>query len=48
MDGRKSDNDITVFKSVGIALEDLMSSHFIYRKLIDNKAKGLWTNSLSS
>ena len=32
--GRRSPEDITVFKSLGIAIEDLASAHHIYRKAV--------------
>ena len=28
--GRQSDSDITLFKSLGLAIEDLASAHFLY------------------
>ncbi|MCH8978212.1 MAG: ornithine cyclodeaminase family protein, partial [Armatimonadetes bacterium] len=31
-EGRKSDEEITLFKSLGIAVEDLAAAHYIYRK----------------
>ena len=31
-EGRKSDEEITPFKSLGIAVEDLAAAHHIYRK----------------
>jgi ornithine cyclodeaminase len=31
--GRTSDDDITVFKSLGLAVEDIFSTEHIYRKL---------------
>ena len=30
--GRKSQEDITLFKSLGLAIEDLASAHHIYKK----------------
>ncbi len=32
--GRKSDDDITLFKSLGIAVEDLGAAHYIYEKAL--------------
>ncbi|MFQ5630453.1 MAG: ornithine cyclodeaminase family protein, partial [bacterium] len=32
--GRENDNDITVFKSSGIAVEDIIAAHHIYQKAI--------------
>jgi ornithine cyclodeaminase/alanine dehydrogenase-like protein (mu-crystallin family) len=34
VEGRRSPDEITVFKSLGIAIEDLASAHHIYRKAI--------------
>jgi alanine dehydrogenase len=34
VEGRRSSDEITVFKSLGIAIEDLASAHYIYRKAI--------------
>jgi len=33
VDGRKSDNDITLFKSLGLAVEDLIVANYIYKKV---------------
>ena len=35
--GRKHDDEITVFKSLGIAAEDIFSAYFIYQKINSNK-----------
>ena len=32
--GRKSDDEITLFKSLGIAVEDLGAAHYIYEKAV--------------
>ncbi len=32
--GRKSDDEITLFKSLGIAVEDLAAAHYIYEKAV--------------
>jgi alanine dehydrogenase len=32
--GRRNDDDITVFKSLGLAIEDIFSVNYIYRKMI--------------
>lgn len=37
MNGRTSDRDITLFKSLGISLEDLTSARYIYQKALDLK-----------
>lgn len=39
--GRVAQDDITVFESLGIALEDLASAHFIHRRAVDTGA-GTW------
>jgi len=39
--GRTSPQDITVYESLGIALEDLASAHFIHRRAIETGA-GTW------
>jgi alanine dehydrogenase len=31
--GRQNDDDITVFKSLGIAIEDVAAGYYVYRKL---------------
>jgi len=39
--GRRSEQDITLFKSLGLAVEDLAAAHFLYRKAAEQKA-GTW------
>ena len=39
--GRESDNDITLFKSLGLAVEDVAAAHFIYQKL-SKQGGGRW------
>lgn len=39
--GRVSRDDITIFESLGIAIEDLASAHFIHRRAIETGA-GTW------
>jgi ornithine cyclodeaminase/alanine dehydrogenase-like protein (mu-crystallin family) len=39
--GRASAKEITLFKSLGLAAEDVASAHHIYQKLIEQN-KGLW------
>ncbi len=34
MQGRKSDDEITLFKSLRIAVEDLGAAHYIYEKAL--------------
>jgi ornithine cyclodeaminase len=40
-EGRTSAADITLFKSLGLAVEDIAAAHFIYRKIL-NEGKGTW------
>jgi ornithine cyclodeaminase len=40
-DGRGSPEEITLFKSLGLAAEDVASAHYIYQKLSKNEA-GTW------
>jgi ornithine cyclodeaminase/alanine dehydrogenase len=35
--GRENDQEITVFKSVGLALQDVSTASFVYRKALENK-----------
>ena len=35
LDGRKSESEITLFKSLGLAVEDLASAHYVYRKALE-------------
>ena len=35
-EGRRSDHDITLFKSLGLSVEDLASAHYIYGKATEN------------
>jgi alanine dehydrogenase len=44
--GRTSENEITIFKSAGLAIEDLASAKHIYNKAITQKA-GTWINFVS-
>jgi len=39
--GRGSDTDVTVFKSLGLAIEDLACAHFLHREATARK-KGAW------
>ena len=39
--GRASSEEITLFKSLGLAAEDVASAHYIYQKLLKNKV-GTW------
>jgi ornithine cyclodeaminase len=39
--GRESNKDITLFKSLGLAVEDVAAAHFIYQKLLKNN-EGKW------
>ena len=39
--GRDSAEEITLFKSLGLAAEDVASAHYIYQKLLKNK-EGMW------
>lgn len=39
--GRKDDSEITIFKSLGIAVEDLASAHHVYAKALERKM-GTW------
>jgi ornithine cyclodeaminase/alanine dehydrogenase-like protein (mu-crystallin family) len=41
--GRTSPDEITVFKSLGLAIEDLASADYLYRKVTDNQ-KGTWVD----
>jgi alanine dehydrogenase len=41
VEGRISTKDITLFKSVGLAVEDLAAAHYIYNKANDRNA-GTW------
>jgi ornithine cyclodeaminase len=41
VNGRQSSNDITLFKSLGLAVEDVAAAHFIYQKL-SNQGAGRW------
>jgi alanine dehydrogenase len=33
--GRTADNEITLFKSVGLALQDLATASFVYRQAVE-------------
>jgi alanine dehydrogenase len=37
--GRRGDDEITIFKSVGVAAEDIVSADLVYRKAIANGKK---------
>ena len=39
--GRADENEITIFKSMGLAIEDLASAAFIYKRAVQKKA-GTW------
>ena len=39
--GRVSPDDITIFESLGIAIEDLASAHFIHRRAVES-GRGTW------
>jgi len=41
MSGRQSPDEITLFKSLGLAIEDLASAHHIYTKAVEKKV-GTW------
>ena len=40
--GRTSPEEITIFKSVGIAIEDLAAAEYLYRKAKQEKKRGSW------
>ena len=50
LDGRDSAEEITLFKSLGLAVEDVASARHIYQKLSEHKEEGLWVelNALKS
>ena len=35
--GRESPNDITLFKSVGVAVEDVVAAELVYRAALEEK-----------
>jgi len=39
--GRESSDEITLFKSLGLAAEDVASAHYIYQKLLQQN-EGQW------
>jgi ornithine cyclodeaminase len=39
--GRRSPEDITLFKSLGLAVQDVAAAYYIYQKLCDQK-QGTW------
>ena len=39
--GRKTQNEITLFKSLGLAVEDIASGHFVYQRAIE-RGLGTW------
>ncbi len=41
VDGRESEEDITLFKSLGLAVEDVAAAHHIYQKLTE-QGGGRW------
>jgi len=41
VEGRRSDDEITLFKSLGIAVEDVVAAHLIYRKAAE-RGGGTW------
>jgi len=41
IDGRTSAQEITLFKSLGLAAEDVASAHYIYQKMVKQN-EGLW------
>ncbi len=41
--GRTSDDEITVFKSLGLAIEDLAASEYVYRKA-SQQSGGTWVD----
>ena len=43
--GRQSSEEVTLFKSLGLAVEDVATAEFIYRKALDEEASS--TNSRS-
>jgi ornithine cyclodeaminase len=40
--GRTSRDEITLFKSVGLAIEDLASAEYVYRRALEEKKAGTW------
>jgi len=36
--GRESDKEITLFKSVGLALQDASTAHMVYRMALEQRA----------
>ena len=38
--GRRSDDEITIFKSLGLAVEDLAAAHHVYRKAAKRSGRG--------
>jgi ornithine cyclodeaminase len=50
LDGRDSTEEITLFKSLGLAVEDVASARHIFQKLSEHKDEGLWVelNALKS
>jgi ornithine cyclodeaminase/alanine dehydrogenase-like protein (mu-crystallin family) len=41
LEGRRSDRDITIYESLGIAIEDLAAAHYIHRRALETGA-GTW------
>ena len=41
INGRTAKEDITLFKSLGLAVEDVTAAHFIYQKLLE-QGGGRW------
>jgi alanine dehydrogenase len=41
LEGRRSERDITIYESLGIAIEDLAAAHYIHRRAVETGA-GTW------
>jgi ornithine cyclodeaminase len=41
IEGRTSPEEITLFKSLGLAAEDVAAAHYIYQQLVNNE-EGMW------
>ncbi len=41
VEGRKTDEDITLFKSLGLAVEDVAAAHYVFQKAMDS-GEGIW------
>ncbi len=44
LQGRRSDDEVTLFKSVGLAVEDVAAAHLIYTKALARAEAHLWLN----